>query len=1131
MAKVSTAATTAGASLLGTPSVGANTALTNTGLAVAATLGSSTYSTNPSVGQSVLISNGSQITTQGSQSPGIVAQSIGVGGGVLDVHSVALNSGAVGLNLQLGAKGANGATTAPNGTPNPINGTVTLDSQGDITTHGDRSEGILAQSIDGGGGRVGIVTKSASTVGTGAGTIILGQNSMVSNGAYTLITSAGNITGGDITRGMTVSGAVTTYGTGATAVIGQSIGGGGGEVSLTHSNTTARYDVLLGSISSTAFGNHGGMVTASPSGALTTSGLLAYGLLMQSIGGGGGRFSGPLGTATLGSGMGNGGSVTLTSTSPINTTNLWSHAIVAQSIGGGGGVVDGVTATSLVLGGKSYGYGGSVSVQGNGTGIKTTGENAVGILAQSVGGGGGIGYSNNVNFRGNTTTDNVYTQNGGTVTVSNSAGIVTTGAGAPGIVAQSVGGGGGISFIGSTTVPTVTATAGMGTGGAVNVNVNAPITTSGAHADGVIAQSVGGGGGLVLGDIGVTAVAGGGTGAGGAVAVNLAPGVAISATGTGSKGVAMFNGASVRDPHLTVGSGASVTGGKDDGVGVFIDGGNNRIDNAGTIGTADGIDGMAIVSGHGTNYVGNTGTLVGSMRLGGDSTLIDNLKGGTILAGSGIDLGNGKLVNAGTFVPGGGTGGTTLLTGAFEQKDGGVLQVAIQPGGGTGQLKVDGTATLGGRVEFRLADPNRITQGSFANNGIVSASGGIVNNGLALSQPQSAIVSNAMKVNGNSIDVATTVNFSPVGLSGRGARIGEFFGISQKAGGKPLFDGLMSRLVNVQTVGELDATYSGVVGDSLSAISQASLMTARQSMTTYAQRADRWRAGTLDAILDKPSRVWLTANGGTGRIDGDVGKLTANSWGLAGGMDFELSKNLLVGLGVSGGRTTLDVNSGGFSGLLSGGGGGVYGLARFGQAYLSMSSYFGGDSTPITRSVLPNAYSYFGGGRANFGSTLVGGQFEVGYTSGKKELSFTPFAAFAPTGRWQDNTRETVRLANGSMTVIDYTNKATQSLPMSLGLQVDSDLTLDNGGRLALDARAGYWHDFSTDRAMTRSFDALQSVSLTTDGGFGVANAGFARTGVQYSTPSGVRLFADLNTQFGSAIATFGGQAGVEVRW
>ncbi|MCX7108607.1 MAG: autotransporter outer membrane beta-barrel domain-containing protein [Proteobacteria bacterium] len=1129
VAKVSTAAATAGkvfSSANQIQAVTTNSAQVNNGLGVSATLGSGGSGTaGSSAAGRVSVTNGSQISTAGFLSPGLVAQSIGGGGGLLDVRSVAPNAGLAALQLQLG--GADSSTGAG----------VVLDSAGGITTTGNGSEGILAQSIAGGGGRVGIlmknVTSSSNNVGTGD--ITLGAKNL------TLSATAGAITGANAVSGMTVSGAVTTNGAWAPAVTGQSIGGGGGIVVMSLNNVKTQVDnITLGMGAGNTVQSHGGAVTTTSSGALTTTGDQSSGLVMQSIGGGGGTVYGTVynntanhaNIATLGStsGGGNGGVVKLTSTSAINTSGSGSHGIVAQSIGGGGGFLDGSTYELIFSKNNGgAGTGAAVSVAANGTGIVTQGTNAAGILAQSVGFGGGIGsYSSSMWVGGNS----VASQSGGAVVVANSASIVTNGAGAPGIVAQSVGGGGGIGFTTQATGILMT-NQGNGDGGAVTVNVNAGIQTLGAHSDGVIAQSVGGGGGLSLSSqSGVTAKAGGGTGTGGVVAVNLAPGVVVSATGTGSKGIAMFNGASVTDPHLTVGSGASVTGGKDGGVGVFIDGGDNRIDNAGTIGTADGIDGMAIVSGHGSNYVGNAGTLVGSMRLGGDSTLVDNLAGGTILAGSSIDLGNnGKLVNAGTFVPGGGAGGTTLLTGAFEQKDGGVLQFTTQPGSGTGQLKVDGTATLGGKIELKLADPNRITQGSFANNGIVSASGGIVNNGLALSALQSAIVGNALKVSGNSVDLTTTVNFSPAGISERGARIGELFAIAQARGGKPLFDGLVSRLINVQTVGELDNNYSSVVGDSLSAISQVSLMTARQGMSTYAQRADRWRAGTLDATPDKPSRVWLTANGGTGHIDGDVGKLTANSWGLAGGLDFELSKDLLVGIGASGGRTTLDVNSGGFSGLLSGGGGGVYGLARFGKAYLSMSSYFGRDSTPTTRSLLPSAYSYFGGGRANFGSSLVGGQLEVGYTSGMKELAITPFAAFAPTGRWQDSTTETVVLANGRMAAIDYANKSTQSLPLSLGMQVDSNLTLDNGGRLALDARAGYWHDFSTDRAMTRSFDALQGVSLTTNGGFGVANAGFVRAGVQYSTPSNIRLFADVNTQFGSALATFGGQAGVEVSW
>src|SRR5690606_5961607 len=78
-----------------------------------------------------------------------------------------------------------------------------------------------------------------------------------------------------------------------------------------------------------------------------------------------------------------------------------------------------------------------------------------------------------------------------------------------------------------------------GNGGAVNVTVNSNLTTSGANAFGIIAQSIGGGGGLGGdadgGFAGSTGVAGNSSGTGGDVTVTQSG--AINATGSGSTGI------------------------------------------------------------------------------------------------------------------------------------------------------------------------------------------------------------------------------------------------------------------------------------------------------------------------------------------------------------------------------------------------------------------------------------------------------------------------------------------------------------------------------------------------------------------------------------------------------------------
>ena len=98
--------------------------------------------------------------------------------------------------------------------------------------------------------------------------------------------------------------------------------------------------------------------------------------------------------------------MTNASTGTIVTSGALSYGVFAQSVGGGGGAAGSSSATSsgggdanvsIELGGKggSGQNGGAVTVTLDGT-IATSGVNANAIMAQSVGGGGGIGGSRHV---------------------------------------------------------------------------------------------------------------------------------------------------------------------------------------------------------------------------------------------------------------------------------------------------------------------------------------------------------------------------------------------------------------------------------------------------------------------------------------------------------------------------------------------------------------------------------------------------------------------------------------------------------------------------------------------------------------------------------------------------------------
>ena len=279
----------------------------------------------------------------------------------------------------------------------------------------------------------------------------------------------------------------------------QSVGGGGGEGgSATAVALAASPDPEVPAVSvSVGIGGTGGAggdqsgspVTITNNGFVSTAGDGAIGLFAQNVAGGGGNggnstassysagdgdgegISVSLGVAGKGGAGGTGGAATVTNNALVVTLGKSAHGVMAQSLGGGGGIgsigdtqasnlpSDFNVSTSITVGGQggTGSVGGAVTVNNNGS-IATQGDGARGIYAHSVGGGGGASgggvakanaqdLSLGVTVGGNAGSGG----NGGTVNVTNTVDLLTRGSDADGIYAQSVGGGGGSAGKGSST--------------------------------------------------------------------------------------------------------------------------------------------------------------------------------------------------------------------------------------------------------------------------------------------------------------------------------------------------------------------------------------------------------------------------------------------------------------------------------------------------------------------------------------------------------------------------------------------------------------------------------------------------------------------------------------------------------
>ena len=225
-----------------------------------------------------------------------------------------------------GAAGGNGSTV----TANIVNG--------NLLSNGADSHALLIQSIGGGGGSGG----SASTTGSGFFAMAVGGDSGAGAPAGAVAVTNGGI--------------ITNYGSAASGIAGQSIGGGGGNGGAGISDITSFVPTAAVSIGGRG-GGGGAAGTVNlqnlATGQITTYGSNSYGILAQSIGGGGG---------TGGIAAARAVSFTLYPEIPAISS--------AVGLGGSGGAGN---------------TGNAAAIQNAGI-VLTSGEQSYGLLAQSIGG-------------------------------------------------------------------------------------------------------------------------------------------------------------------------------------------------------------------------------------------------------------------------------------------------------------------------------------------------------------------------------------------------------------------------------------------------------------------------------------------------------------------------------------------------------------------------------------------------------------------------------------------------------------------------------------------------------------------------------------------------------------------------
>lgn len=760
---------------------------------------------------------------------------------------------------------------------------------------------------------------------------------------------------------VTNTGSVATMGLLSDAIVVQSIGGGGGKGGLASTSSTESWSspgvssgVSIGGSSQGSSNDptatNGAQASITNTGSVYTAGALANGLVAQSVsmgGGIGGSTSATTaaadGSVTLGFAVTVGGSsaaangsseaASVMSSGAITTLGHDSYGIIAQSVSGGGGIARTVAANLDFAGGsataaaskdfsadinlgsddevRSGNSGAAIVTTTKGGTITTSGDNGIGILAQSVAGGGGLalggkpdgdnaieligggGKEGNVNL-GLSTNPNDNTG----VILEVGDDITTSGKGGVGGFAQSVGGGGGISGDIGWSMQTLNMGSYydyVGNGGDVSVTVdqNATITTTGMNTPGIIAQSVGGGGGWVTNKNGAYVGSAGGTGTAGFISVAVY-GV-VDAQGQGSPGIfvqsaggASNHGSGEGDAaYIYIGSetnsDATVFGGSyfgDAAAAIFIAEGTSAngtvsvLENYGIINTHDQQNGTAIYSAAadflGENYNSITGNL--HIAHGG----VTNYGSGTVHPFSSIDLSGGDFVNHGTLDLTSGPSETTL-TGNYVGKAGSRIAVAADFLQGTSDhLTVTGDATVGSRVSIQYSAliPKTVT--------VLTAGGslGLLGDVAAETAP---VFRFSPRVSGNTVQVTPSANFRTAGLNDDETSLA----------------GHLQRIWDGENPGALAHGFGAMsrLADQASSVAALDNLIDRQVGAIATARFDASRAFVAD-MNSCPTFVGdglLMQETNCGWLRGIGGRLNSNGNAGAGGFDAEATTTQLGG--------------------------------------------------------------------------------------------------------------------------------------------------------------------------------------------------------------------------------------------
>ena len=280
-------------------------------------------------------------------------------------------------------------------------------------------------------------------------------------------------------------------------------------------------------------------------------------------------------------------------------------------------------------------------------------------------------------------------------------------------------------------------------------------------------------------------------------------------------------------------------------------------------------------------------------------------------------------------------------------------------------------------------------------------------------------------------------------------------------------------------------------------------------------------------------RLWTAGFAGTATYDGEVVRDTADLdtrvAGFALGLDYQIDATSLVG--VAGGYTNshFSVDQRRTSGDVEGAHVGLYAVKTFGRTYVAASADYAHFTNNTERSI---DWVLDEQAQGDFDSEQVGARVEAGLKTSVRGLGLTPFIGFQASHLQSDGfTEDSQRSGGPGILGLTFRSHNETSLVSSLGLQLDSRISLSGSRSLQPFARIAWLHEFDPDREADAFLTSSPGASFTVEGASASSDLAKINLGLNFQMTEHSGLFAYAEGEVSGQSQSYSGNGGFSVTW